>query len=254
MALPPGDSSERKKIMRRLRRRLAFLAVLTAGSLALAAPASAQGNAALYPHTGARPDVASSCDDAGLCINLDTSGAAVLNDWNDDQKVGAPIKMYQVYQNNFPVESFNYEQLTGMCSSGFVSPTCPFTVGSGFNIEFEGDPIVQIFYNGNGDCVATNGSGEAVLGACATLSGTGGTDGVIDVLSGEPNTLNCYNAPYYCQVANRYWFDNQGIGWLYGGSGSNGTQVYLNSSNDSGYWGNITPDDSHAPGRRIPLA
>jgi hypothetical protein len=232
-------------MMRRAKFRIKLMAgvgVLAAAFLAVpqgAYAATTQGNSAIYPHTGAGPDTASSCDDAGQCINLYAGGAAVLNDWNNDENAGAPIKMYQVYKDNDPVEAFTYEGLTGMCNGGFVSSTCPFTVGSGLNTEFEGDPIVQIFYYGNGDCVATSGSGEAVLGTCANLSGSGGSDGVIDVLNGEPaGSSNCYELNY-CYVANRYWFDRQGSGWMWGGNGANGTQVYLSSGSSPQFWGNI---------------
>jgi hypothetical protein len=103
-------------------------------------------------------------------------------------------------------EDFQGIVLGHMCNKGFVTRTCPFTVGSGLNDRYVGQPIVLFqAYNEANECLATNGGGQGILGACPSFSGTGGANGTIFVWTAYgPN-------PNY--VINRYWSDyNYSIG------------------------------------------
>lgn len=147
-----------------------------------------------------------------------------INDWNDGG-FNNPVKMYALGQNNndFFIQPIN------PCNShpiNQVTPTCPFTVGSGMNTATLGSQIFQVVYNNNGLCVATAASGGAVLGTCNNLAGTGGSSGTIQVALSQ-----CTNSTTY---ANRYWSDINGsfAGWdnLLG----NGAALILDSGTPQG--------------------
>jgi hypothetical protein len=139
-------------------------------------------------------------------------------------------------------EDFSFQYLTGMCPqrlpngstvSGYVSSTCPFTVGSGFNNKYLGNPIVQIRSARAGKCLGNDGGNDNLGGlqTCNNLSGSGGGGGTIFVWNVPGG-----NGPTY-YLENRYWTNvaaKSGItvpGWLCSNYGaSSARSVSLDSS------------------------
>jgi hypothetical protein len=53
---------------------------------------------------------------------------------------------------------------------------CPFSDAT-FDQYYNGDSIVEVVYNNNGQCVGTDGSGYGHLGACGDIYGNGAANG-----------------------------------------------------------------------------
>jgi hypothetical protein len=229
-----------------MRRRI--VALLCAVGLAAGLTAATAGAAAAAPvrpaHTVSAPAVLAHhsprmhgrAEASGARIRIDQSGSICdsgdglcVNDSECKVQVGNPILAWEPGSNcdDFTAQPIN------PCNStppDRVTPTCPFTVGSGFNTDFDGDEIYDIQYAG-GDCVATNSYGFGVLNGCPNGDGNGGADGTIMVFDPSP----AYGSGYG-DVVNRYWTDyNYGMGE--GGSGvsymcsqgANGNQIVLDS-------------------------
>jgi hypothetical protein len=159
-----------------------------------------------------------------------------LNDWNAKQTEGAAIKMFNGGNSN---ENFNVQQLTSMCNNGVATSTCPINV-SGVNLT--GGTIVKLRYMSGPFCVATNSSGQAVLGVCPDLSGNGGDDGTIfvwwdtGVMTG-PCALTT-GSQFTGYLANRYWTNNDGqLEDLFSG-GNPGVQAFFGGGNGT-CWGEL---------------
>jgi hypothetical protein len=96
-------------------------------------------------------------------------------------------------------------QLTSMCGHGTVTSNCPFTIGLGLNNRYINRPIVAVqWYNEAATCLASDPSGFAVLGACPSLSGTGGSNGTIYIWSSSGYLVSRMWADYY-HNGNPYW-------------------------------------------------
>lgn len=124
-----------------------------------------------------------------ICGNL--GSGYCLNDWNGDGSPGADVNMYYGNSSN---EDF-WMELLNPCNStpaGRVTETCPFTVGSGWNAEFAGDPIFEIAYDGSSYCV----SSESVV-----------IDPVIGVLENCGATGSMFILTPECYFVSRYWTD-----------------------------------------------
>jgi hypothetical protein len=66
--------------------------------------------------------------------------------------------------------------ISGYCGSGYVTETCPFTVGSGLNAEYVDDPIVEIYGGQTGKCVA---GGQGAENGLLVYEEPCGSDGYI---------------------------------------------------------------------------
>ncbi|HSW79520.1 MAG TPA: hypothetical protein VLG47_01965 [Candidatus Saccharimonadales bacterium] len=135
-----------------------------------------------------------------LCLNRNGGGTGLgtsVIGWTKD------------FDNN---EDFYFQQIN-MCDHGYVSSTCPFAVGSGFNTRYLGDEIDQIRSTTSGKCVGNDVQHNAAFfGALETCNdpntGTGGGDGTIFIhnIAGGGGTIN--------YVENRYWsnYNYQSLG------------------------------------------
>jgi hypothetical protein len=159
------------------------------------------------------------------CQNF--SGIYCLNDLGG----GGSGNTVAMYTSNGSYEDF-WEEDTGRCG-GYVNGDCPFS-NSVFDSRYAGYPIVQIEYQPESLCVATNSDSFAVLGTCNNPgSGYGGSNGTLFV------DHNGY-------LINVYW-TNQGI---YGDNAScmygepwDGGSVTLNLETTEGcpIWGLYSP-------------
>jgi len=159
------------------------------------------------------------------CVYNSAAGSPCVNEYQGNTASGAPVKVWQTgsYQTNL----WDYNYLTSMCGSGLVTSTCPFTVGSGLNTQFMGDPIIQIEYGPAGNCVATSSGGSAVNGTCASPEGSGGSNGVIMVLDQHGTQYNCQYSNF-CYIVNRYWSDEHLTAQqMCPNSFANGSTLYL---------------------------
>jgi hypothetical protein len=126
------------------------------------------------------------------CINRNGGG------YTSGTKV---IGWYKDSDNN---ENFYGVLLTSWCNSGYVTETCPFTVGSGLNARYNGDPIVSLDTSNN-QCVGANSTWDAaVLGGCVPNGGAfveSNVNGVFLISVGVSNhwygVVGTYNAPYW---------------------------------------------------------
>ena len=115
-----------------------FAAFLTLAVLSLASIHTAQAQTQMCAQSG-----------SGYC----------LNDWNNGG-YGNQVKMYSGGASN---ENFVAQHVNRCSGHDYVTSTCPGS--SSFDSAHLGDPIYQIRYQPNGDCVADlNGSGVAYLG------------------------------------------------------------------------------------------
>jgi hypothetical protein len=104
-----------------------------------------------------------------------SNGSFCLNDWNG----GASGNAVKMFGGNTTNEAF-VAQYTGRCG-GRVTGSCPFA-NSVFDNRYFGFPIVQLLYQPNGLCVATDSARLAVLGKCNDPgSGFGGGNGTLFV-------------------------------------------------------------------------
>jgi hypothetical protein len=107
-----------------------------------------------------------------------------------------------------PNDDISFFALGDMCNSGgYVTATCPFPLGSGLNLGFEGDQIVALWSPKTGKCVGTNSAGDisAVLQPCPHDDGTSGGWSTISVLQ-YADTVGSNN--YYILV-NKNWSTRQ---------------------------------------------
>ena len=165
---------------------------LTSSLLLLAAGAAATAGAA-PAHASPTVEVCTNQGGSSQCMNR--KGGI------DDP--GTPVIGWSAGDDN---NGFQFVHLTGMCNDGYVSASgeCPFTPGGGLNAKFNGDPIMEIQDLSNGSlCVGTTSNGSAELTLCPTSSGTGGGDGVIDVMTSVPDDT---------AIINRFWSDNDSCG------------------------------------------
>ena len=133
-----------------------------------------------------------------------------INDWGGAGRSGDQVNMYYGGTSN---DDF-YVQAVNRCSGHDTvqstdwhnATNCPFG-NKTWDSDLHGDYIVQVTYTNNSvECVASKGSNVdsfyAVLGVCANpLNGSGGANGVIDVLLPQQG----------CDfLVNRYWTDASG--------------------------------------------
>lgn len=231
------------RVRRRLSVAFAAIGLVSLGMLG----ASSASAAPTLPHAAAlaqpKPPIPAATPlvhDLGVCIN-NGAGTPCLNNWGGNTSQGAAIKMY-AYNNgneNFayvPINPCNYPNSSTIY--GEVSSTCPFTVGTGLNTDFEGDAIVEI-EGGGSWCVATASNASAINGSCGDANGNGAANGTMMILNGSPTT--CIDNDF-CAATNRYWSDQRGTAAFMCSDGlSNGVSVYLDYAGDAcgsgdNYW------------------
>ena len=108
------------------------------------------------------------------------------------------------YKDSDQNENFYGVPLTTWCSSGYVTETCPFTVGSGLNARYDGDAIVTM-NTSNNQCVGADSTwSEAVLGGCVPDGGAfvesnanGGFLISVGVSDHWYGVLGSYDVPYW---------------------------------------------------------
>jgi hypothetical protein len=177
-----------------LRRRVAMVAVVSMAALTLAVG------------LGTPAAVASTSQVCGLA-----GSGYCLNDWGGGGQPGDAVNMYYGGTAN---DDF-YVQEVNRCNGYYkVTSSCPF--GNSLDSQYAGDDIVQIVYTNNqSQCVATMGgdydSTFATLNSCANpVTGAGGADGVIDVISGT-----CYQSGGTGDTfVNRYWSTPGSVAFL----------------------------------------
>jgi hypothetical protein len=160
-----------------------------------------------------------------------------MNDWNGGLN-NNPVKMYYGGSSN---EDFYTVQLNPCNSSppGEVTETCPFTVGSGYNASFDGDPIFAVEYAGTGYCIGTTGQQAGgptgILTACPDYSGDGGGDGTMWIGTSDGNF-----------AVTRYWinyfYDNYGVSCCSDianvtSGGNPGQPLLMADQSGDTYWG-----------------
>jgi hypothetical protein len=121
-----------------------------------------------------------------------------LNDWNN----GGFLNQVKMYQSGTSNEGFRIGTTT-VCGQGKVTSTCPFN-NRVIDAQLLNDPIVKIYYLGNGLCLgsiiggSSNGAGN--LQGCGDPNGNGAGTGTIFV---EHATLEYINK-YWTNYANTY--------------------------------------------------
>jgi len=165
-----------------------------------------------------------------------------MNNWNDAFQ---SVKMYYGSSSN---EAFVTVQINPCNSNppGFVTSTCPFAVGSGYNSALEGEPIFEvqyIGYLGTSYCVGSTGvqagGATAVMVGCPNNNGSGGGNGTIWVAWGGQGSYTGY-------VITRYWADYyytyfgqkccNTIPSVFSG-GSLGAPLFMGSQTNATQWG-----------------
>jgi hypothetical protein len=158
---------------------------------------------ALVAWLGVQPALASSSQ---VCGN--GGSGYCLNDWGGAGQSGDAVKMYYGGTSNddFYVQKVNWcsghDTVQSTAAPWHDSTNCPFA-NTAWDANLHGYAIVQVTYiNNTNECVATASAAKAVLGVCADpLSGSGGANGVINVL--WPQSCGSY-------FMNRYWTDANG--------------------------------------------
>ncbi len=199
---------------------------LVVGGLTVGVGSTAQASGGSPgPAAGAvAPQAATTAHQKSVCTG-NGSGTPCVNEWGGNTALGGAIKVYAY--PSYPNELWQYNFVDPCNSGSTVTHTCPFTVGTGMNDEFFGDAIVQVAYTG-GTCMATNGSGTAVNGVCAT-NGTP-SNGVYMILDG---TGDCIYTNY-CAMINRYWSNNRGVPqFVCSRSTANGALIDLDKATNS---------------------
>jgi hypothetical protein len=172
------------------------------GTVTCADPPSEGGDNYAWPqilttyYTGIALSVA-----AGIC-SYGTSSTACLNRNGGGYTSGTNVIGWD--EDSDQNENFYGVLLTGWCNSGYVTETCPFTVGSGLNARYDGDPIFELATSNN-QCVGADSSWlEAVLGGCLPDGGAfvgSNANGVFLISVGVSNhfygTTGSYDAPYW---------------------------------------------------------
>jgi hypothetical protein len=188
---------------------LLLAGAVTAPAVVSATPALAAGNSNICGNRG-----------TGYC----------LNDWNGGGS-GNPVKMYygNYYNDHFSIYYLN------KCNAGdqvLGAPYyCPFA-NHALDNSMAGDFIfAEYYYNSADSCVATNGSGDAILGACPDALGNGGANGTVMV---QEYTSSCgpVDSDFFLAV-DRYWSDQYGTKAFQQSGGNPGIQAFLNYTSQS---------------------
>ena len=130
-----------------------------------------------------------------VCHDLGNNTARCWNNWGG---ANGAVNMYNPGVTN---DAFQL-QLINPCNSNppdTVTPTCPFTVGSGMNNRYLGNFIFRVKDANSGFCVGTTGDGSGWEGACGNANAAGAANGVIMVQG---------NGAFY--YVNRYWSNHDG--------------------------------------------
>jgi hypothetical protein len=154
-----------------------------------------------------------------------------LNAWNG----GPAVKMYYGSSSH---EDF-YTELVPLCNGSYVTSTCPLA-NHIYDNELKGAEIEQIVYAPTGQCVGSDSSGHGTLTGCnSVVTGTGGGNGTIQIVYGEPG---CYGFPP-ADLLNRHYTDLNDA-WRNVESGGNpGQPLIMNASIIEGQptcWGGIS--------------
>ncbi len=208
--------------------RFRYVLLAAASTLALAAgavaPSAAQASVRPAAVAQAAPAPVASPAMVSMTVCAQSGSGYCLNRSQCAKGSGTSVLVWANDHDN--CEDFEGIVLDQMCNKGLVTSTCPFTVGSGLNNQYVGQPIVYFqAYDEADECLATNAGGQGILGTCPSFSGNGGANGTIFIWKAYgPN-------PDY--VINRYWSDyNYSIGeydapsWMCS-PGSQGKSVLL---------------------------
>jgi hypothetical protein len=159
-----------------------------------------------------------------------------LNDWGDGGS-GNPVKMYDndyTQNNNFELDLIDAcdgnDYITSACESGWGSEGSYLAEIQAvtFEIQYVNDP----FY-----CVGTNTStGEAILVACGTITGSGAGYGAI--MAGVDVSGVC--SPAYNlgeEATDRYWDSNEDALYFLQSGGAIGAQALFTNTSNPSCWG-----------------
>jgi hypothetical protein len=188
------------------------LATLALASIAFAAPAYAQGT--------------------NIC-GLGGTGYC-MNDWGNGGQNNAVEMYYGGYSNDY-----FYTEPVDACNGGdTVTGSCPFQ-SSTMDGNLAGDLIVQVVYAnsgaGDGLCVGTASSGDAILTGCNnTTTGTGGGDGTLMVAATGSSGGSCDQSGEGLLV-DRYW--TKGAYAFVTSGGSIGAPLLVNDTSAATCWG-----------------
>lgn len=127
-----------------------------------------------------------------ICDNNGTSSLC-LNDKGGNPLIGNPVIAWSAGDDNNDYQNF---PLTKACGFGFVTTNCPFNIGSGLNLRYQGQPIEELL-GGNqtqGLCVGINADGGFTQDTiCPINDGSQGGFGTVWVV---PDINNPNLAPY----------------------------------------------------------
>lgn len=155
-----------------------------------------------------------------------------MNNWSNSGNV-------KMEYGGATYEDFQAIELTGMCNGGRVTDNCPFSNTSYDTTEAnDGAIVVQIEYAPWFECITGSGA-DAVIGTCAANNGTGGANGVIQVL--DSNRGGC-NQGSEGILFNRYATNTSGQLSVVQSGGNPGKPLLLNYRGAEGTytcWGNI---------------
>jgi hypothetical protein len=160
----------------------------------IAATTLGAGLTAMPAQAAAAPAYQLATDDGTNTLCMNRAGGGTSNN--------TPVIAYNCGDNN---NDFHTAPLTTACGGGdTVTETCPFTVGSGLNAAFYGDPIVAVFAYNENKCVGGSNSTDlsAKLEPCPADNGLGGGWSTVDVLAYSHG-----NNPPYHFIVNRNWSD-----------------------------------------------
>lgn len=110
-----------------------------------------------------------------------TYPAFCMNRSGNGVNVGTHVIAWTCGQSN---NDFQQIAVGDMCGRGFVTQTCPFTVGSGLNSAYAGDQIIMLNSPTPDLCVggSSQGTVAASLQPCPDVNGNNGGWSTIDIL------------------------------------------------------------------------
>jgi hypothetical protein len=222
----------------KLNKRLWAAALAVGAASVLGGMTSAQAQAAPTPHATTVPSVRAAVavpaasGTVRLCgAHTDGSLGYCLNDWGGHDFIGEPIKMENGGTTN---ENFWVHHLVNTCGgAGFVTgnSSCYGQWGADGNLTIGAD-IVSVIY-GPGGCLASDGSGNAVIGTCPDDSGNNGSTGTVFAMS----TCGPFGQAQQDCIISRPWSHSSGVLAYLESGGNVGVQARMTCSAACTIWG-----------------
>jgi hypothetical protein len=148
-----------------------------------------------------------------------------LNDWGGANKAGDAVKMYYGGYTN---DNFEYIAVDACDGGNIIRSDCASAWGAEGN-EMVGFSIWELKdANSSNECLATDSSANAILGACGNATGAGAANGVI--MADQPSGGGTAG------LIDRYWSHSRGFFSYLMSGGNPGVQAFFFDSEDATVW------------------